>query len=75
MDCLLGASAGTSHELLGGEQGIDEAVEASAQRWGRSFGLWSQMSGLGAGELELPLNIYEGDIDVTHGHLGIEVAE
>ena len=34
MDCLLGASAGTSRELLGGEQGIDEAVEACTQRCG-----------------------------------------
>ena len=37
------------HEVLGGEQGIDKAVEAGAQRCGRSFGLRSQMPGLGAG--------------------------
>jgi hypothetical protein len=53
------------HEVLGGEQGIDEAVEAGAQRWGRSFGLRSQMPGLGAGQLELALKIYEGHIDVS----------
>ena len=63
------------HEVLGGEQGIDKAVEAGTQRWGRSFGLRSQMPGLRAGQLKLALKIYEGHIDVTHGHLGVDVAE
>ena len=63
------------HEVLGGEQGIDEAVEASAQRWGRSVGLRSQMPGLGASQLELALEIGEGDIDVAHGHGRIDVTK
>ena len=75
MPCRWRARAEQHHEVLGGEQGIDEAVEACAQRWGGSFGLGSQMPGLGAGELKLALKIDEGHIDVTHGHLGIEVAE
>jgi len=33
------------------------------------------MSGFGASQLELALEIGEGDIDVAHGHSWIDVAE
>ena len=61
--------------VLGGEEGIDEAVEPGAELWRRGLWLWRQMPGFGAGQLELAFEIGEGDIDVAHGHLGVDVAE
>ena len=60
--------------MLSGEQGIDEAIEA----WSgseRCPGLRSQMPGFGTSQLEFPLEIGQGDIDIAHGHLGRSVAE
>ena len=42
---------------------------------GGHFWLWSQMPGFGASQLELALEIGEGNIDVAHGHTRIDVAE
>ena len=39
------------------------------------FGLGSQMPGFGASQLELALEIGEGDIDVAHSHGRIDVTE
>ena len=33
------------------------------------------MPGLRAGQVELPLQVGEGDVEVDHGHLGASVAE
>src|SRR5664280_3086775 len=63
------------HDMLSGSQGVDEAVEACPNWCGGCFGLWSQMPGFGASQLELAFEIGEGDIDVTHGHTRIDVAE
>ena len=63
------------HDVLSGDQGVDEAIDACTNWCGRCFGLWSQMSRLGASQLELTFEIGEGDIDVAHGHSWIEVAE
>jgi hypothetical protein len=46
--------------MLRGEQGVDEAVETFAAGDGCS-GLWGQMPWLGAGELELALEIGKGE--------------
>ena len=61
--------------MLGSLEGIDEAVEACAELWRRGLGLRSQMSGFGASQLELALEIREGHIDIVHGHLRVDVAE
>jgi hypothetical protein len=39
------------------------------------FGFWSQMPKFSASELELALEIGEGDIDIAHGHGRIDVTK
>ena len=63
------------HEELGGDQGVDDAVEARARRRGGQLGLGSEMSWVGASELEFALQIGEGNVDVAHGHFPIDVSE
>jgi len=63
------------HEMLGGNQGVDEAVEACPNRCGGCFGLWSQMPGLGTSLMELALEIGQRHVHIAHGHLRVSVAE
>src|ERR1039458_8697498 len=67
------ATAEHLHEVLSGDYGVDETIEASPYRCGRCFGLWSQMPGFGASQMKLALEIGEGDIDIAHGHFRIDV--
>src|SRR5580692_1544103 len=63
------------HEMLGGEQDVDDPVKACTC-WGRGcLRLGGQMPGFRAGLLELAFKIGESHIDVTHGHGGVDVAK
>jgi hypothetical protein len=61
--------------VLGEQQRIDDAGQTAARRRIRGFWLRRKMPGLRSGEMKFPLQIGSGDIDVTHRHLGIDVAE
>ena len=61
--------------MLSEQQRIDDTVQTAAWRGVRGFGLRRQMPGLGSSQMELPLQIGSGDVDVAHRHLGIEVPE
>lgn len=63
------------YDVLSGDQGVDEAIDACTNWCVRCFGLWSQMPRLGASQLELTFEIGESDIDVARGHPRIDVAE
>ena len=63
------------HRVLGEEQGVNDTPKAGAGRNCWRFGLWNQMSGLRAGQMELALQIIQSDVDVPHRHLRIGMAE
>ena len=63
------------HDMLGDEQDVDDPVKACTSWRSGCLRLWSQMPGFGASQLELPLEIGEGYIDVAHGHGRIDVTE
>jgi hypothetical protein len=72
---VLQGAADDLHVMLSGKQGVDEAIEAKQQRSGRGLRLWSQMPGIGASQLKLPLEIGQGHIHIAHGHVRAGVAE
>src|SRR6266436_2804875 len=61
--------------MLSEQQGIDDTVQTAARRGVRSFRLRRKMPGLRSGQMKLPLQIGSGNVDVAHGHLGINVPE
>ncbi|MGB8029508.1 MAG: hypothetical protein WCF30_07560 [Terracidiphilus sp.] len=61
--------------MLSEQQRIDDAVQSAARGKARGFRLRREMPRLRSGQMELPLQIGSGDVDVAHGHLGIDVPE
>jgi len=61
--------------VLCGEQGINDSVQAGAGRGELYLRLRCEMTGLGAGQVKLTLQVGESDIEVQHGHLGRSVTE
>ena len=69
---------GTAEHLdgvLSEQDGIGNAIQACTRRHRWRFRLWHQMTRMRAGQVKLTLEIVAGDLDVLHGHLGLDVAE
>src|SRR5579885_194832 len=76
-----GAHSGARHgsaehlqDVLGAENGIDDAIESGPKEHGRRLWLRSEMARFGSGELKFALEVGQCDIQVAHGHPGIPVA-
>src|SRR5205807_4882074 len=59
-------------DMLSTEQRIDDAAEVNSKRSHRSLGLGRQMPRLRTRQLELPLEISQGHVQVAHGHVWID---
>ena len=61
--------------MLGGEQGIEDAIQATASGSGDCLRLWRQMPRMRAGQMKLTLQVGQGDVEIFHRHVGRAVAE
>jgi len=61
--------------MLSGDEGIDDSVETGSKRGECGLGLWDKVSGLGASQLELPLEVGRGHFEITQGHSRVSMAE
>ena len=59
--------------MLSSDEGVDDSIETGSNRG--YLGLWDEVSGFGAGELEFSLEIRQCHVEIAHGHFGIGMAE
>jgi hypothetical protein len=50
--------------MLGGQQGIEDAIETAASGSSYCFRLWGQIPGMRASQMKLALKIRQGDIGI-----------